>query len=77
MQRLLVGLVLAGMMLAQLLASAADKEEPSPMPKVGDLAPDFTLKYFDGTGLKDVSLAQYRGQKQVVLAFYIFAFTGG
>ena len=75
MQRLFVGLVLAAMMLAQPFASTA--EEPSAMPKVGDLAPDFTLKYFDGTGLKDVSLSQYRGQKQVVVAFYVFAFTGG
>jgi hypothetical protein len=47
------------------------------MPKVGDVAPDFTLKYFDGSDLKDVSLSQYRGKKNVVLAFFIFAFTGG
>ena len=47
------------------------------MPKVGDLAPDFTLKYFDGNDLKDVSLSQYRGKKNVVVAFFIFAFTGG
>jgi hypothetical protein len=47
------------------------------MPKLGDVAPDFKLKYFDGNDLKDVSLSQYRGKKNVVLAFYIFAFTGG
>jgi len=47
------------------------------MPKVGDLAPDFKMSYFDGHDLKDVTLAQYRGQKQIVLAFYVFAFTGG
>ena len=46
-------------------------------PMTGNLAPDFKLQYFDGKDLKDVSLSQYRGQKQVVLAFYIFAFTGG
>jgi len=45
--------------------------------KIGDQAPDFKLKYFDGSDLKDVSLSQYRGKKNVVLAFYIFAFTGG
>jgi AhpC/TSA family protein len=45
--------------------------------KVGDQAPDFKLKYFDGSDLKEVSLEQYRGKKNVVLAFYIFAFTGG
>ena len=47
------------------------------MPKVGQMAPDFTLKYFDGNDLKDVSLSQYRGKKNVVVAFFIFAFTGG
>jgi AhpC/TSA family len=47
------------------------------MPKVGAVAPDFTLKYFDGNDLKDVSLSQYRGKKNVVVAFFIFAFTGG
>lgn len=45
--------------------------------KVGDMAPDFKLQYFDGSNLKDVSLSQYRGKSNVVLAFYIFAFTGG
>lgn len=47
------------------------------MPKVGDMAPDFKLNYFDGTSSKEVSLSQYRGKKNVVLAFFIFAFTGG
>ena len=51
--------------------------EGSSMPKVGDVAPDFTLKYFDGSALKDVKLSDYRGKKNVVLAFYVFAFTGG
>jgi hypothetical protein len=56
---------------------AADKSTPPPALKVGDLAPDFKLQYFDGSDLKDVTLSQYRGKKNVVLAFYIFAFTGG
>lgn len=47
------------------------------MPKVGDMAPEFSLKYFDGNDLKDVKLSDYRGKKNVVVAFYIFAFTGG
>jgi AhpC/TSA family protein len=52
--------------------------QPAPMKlKIGDQAPDFKLQYFDGNDLKDVSLSQYRGKKNVVLAFYIFAFTGG
>jgi AhpC/TSA family protein len=77
MHRLFVGLVLAGVFLAQPFSTAAKEETASAMPKVGDMAPDFKLSYFDGHGLKDVSLSQYRGQKQVVLAFYVFAFTGG
>jgi len=57
---------------------AQTKPEPAPMKlKVGDVAPDFKLQYFNGSDLKDVSLSDYRGKKNVVLAFYIFAFTGG
>ncbi len=77
MKRLMLILVLASAILSQPFSIAANKEEPATMPKVGDLAPDFKMQYFDGKDLKDVSLSQYRGQKQVVLAFYIFAFTGG
>lgn len=58
-------------------ASLFAQNASSSMPKVGDMAPDFTLKYFDGTDLKDVKLSDYRGKKNVVVAFYIFAFTGG
>jgi cytochrome oxidase Cu insertion factor (SCO1/SenC/PrrC family) len=42
--------------------------------KVGDMAPDFTLT--DDSGAK-VTLSSFRGKKNVALAFYIFAFTGG
>jgi len=49
----------------------------APKLKVGDVAPDFTLQYFDGHDDKDVKLSDFRGKKNVVLAFYIFAFTGG
>lgn len=45
--------------------------------RVGDTAPDFKLQYFDGNDLKDVRLSDYHGKKNVVLAFYVFAFTGG
>ena len=47
---------------------------PDPKVKVGNTAPDFTLR--DQTG-KDVKLSDFRGKKNVVLAFYVFAFTGG
>jgi hypothetical protein len=77
MKKLFVALVLAGAILWQPISKAAPKEDVSAMPKVGDLAPDFKLKYSDGKELKEVSLSDYRGKKQVVLAFYVFAFTGG
>jgi hypothetical protein len=55
------------------------KEAPAPPPplalKVGDMAPDFTLR--DQTFKNQVSLHDYKGKKNVALAFYIFAFTGG
>ncbi len=74
--------LLAGGLLAPLAlrkAQAADKKEPAPplKLKVGDMAPNFTLLAFDGKDLKKVSLSDYRGKKDVVLAFYVFAFTGG
>ena len=39
----------------------------------GDAAPDFTLKDQDGN---DVTLSKFRGEKNVVLVFYPFTFTG-
>jgi hypothetical protein len=45
--------------------------------KVGDMAPDFTLLAFDGTKVTPVSLHDYKGKKNVALAFFVFAFTGG
>ncbi len=45
------------------------------MPEVGDMAPDFEL----GSHLekdKKVRLSDFRGQKNVVLAFHPLAWTG-
>ena len=47
---------------------------PDPKIKVGDVAPDFTLTNTDG---KPISLHDFKGKKNVALAFYVFAFTGG
>jgi cytochrome oxidase Cu insertion factor (SCO1/SenC/PrrC family) len=58
-------------------AGAVAADEPSvqdPKVKVGDTAPDFTLRNQSG---KEVKLSDFRGKKNVVLAFYVFAFTGG
>jgi mycoredoxin-dependent peroxiredoxin len=41
--------------------------------EVGQPAPDFTLRNQHG---EEVSLSQYRGDKNVVLMFYPFAFSG-
>ena len=69
--------LLAATLLTTGLSAQESKKAAPAVPKVGDMAPDFKLQYFDGTDLKDVTLSQYRGKKNVVLAFYIFAFTGG
>lgn len=42
--------------------------------KVGDPAPDFTLRATDG---KTYKLSDFKGKKNVVLAIYVLAFTGG
>ncbi|HET8889610.1 MAG TPA: redoxin domain-containing protein [Candidatus Angelobacter sp.] len=68
---------------SKLWAQSGKKEEkkeapPAPPPlalKVGDMAPDFTLP--DQTYRNKVSLHDFKGKKNVALAFYIFAFTGG
>ncbi len=57
-----------------LLAADKPAELPPPTIKVGDVAPDFTLTDQNG---KKVSLHDFKGKKNVALAFYVFAFTGG
>ena len=81
MKRMLSSLLAAGLLAGAFAtttpAFAQTKKEAPNMPKVGDVAPDFALKYSDGKDLKEVKLSDYRGKKNVVLAFYVFAFTGG
>jgi AhpC/TSA family len=68
----------APLLLAQNKSQGKTEKEAPPMKlKVGDVAPDFTLLAFDGKELKKVSLQDYRGKKNVALAFFVFAFTGG
>jgi cytochrome oxidase Cu insertion factor (SCO1/SenC/PrrC family) len=58
--------------------AATPRPQPPPAPKthlkVGDVAPDFTLPDTKG---QPVKLSDFRGKKNVVLAFYVLAFTGG
>jgi len=53
-------------------------QQPPPPPKthlkVGQPAPDFTLRATDG---KSYKLSDFKGKKNVVLAAYVLAFTGG
>ncbi len=55
-------------------ASAQQPAAPQTHLKVGDRAPDFTLT---DTAGKPVKLSDFRGKKNVTLAFYVLAFTGG
>lgn len=47
---------------------------PTTQLKVGMAAPDFELTNTEGTKVK---LSDFKGKKNVVLAFYVLAFTGG
>jgi peroxiredoxin Q/BCP len=71
-KRLSVALVL----LAVLSISALAQQTPPVKThlKVGDPAPDFTLRATDG---KSYKLSDFKGKKNVVLAIYVLAFTGG
>ena len=74
----LLTLGLAAVLSTPMPLEAQEKEKPAPLKlKVGDMAPDFTLKYFDGAKLQDLALHDFRGKKNVVVAFFIFAFTPG
>ncbi len=56
------------------VAFSAPLARAAETPKVGDMAPDFRLKGSDG---KTYSLADFKGKKGVVLAWFPKAFTGG
>jgi cytochrome oxidase Cu insertion factor (SCO1/SenC/PrrC family) len=57
-------------------ASAGAQQPAAPQThlKVGDRAPDFALTDTEG---QTIRLSDFRGKKNVVLAFYVLAFTGG
>jgi cytochrome oxidase Cu insertion factor (SCO1/SenC/PrrC family) len=59
---------------AQANSASQPPAAPQTQLKVGDAAPDFTLTDTEG---QTVRLSDFRGKKNVVLAFYVLAFTGG
>lgn len=66
-----------GLGLLSAIVIIANGQQPAPPKtnlKVGDAAPDFTLPSTTG---EKVKLSDFKGKKNVVLAFYVLAFTGG
>ena len=59
---------------AQANSASQQPAAPQTQLKVGDRAPDFALTDTEG---QTVRLGDFRGKKNVVLAFYVLAFTGG
>ena len=68
-----MGLLVGGASYGQ-AASQSAPVAPTTQLKVGMAAPDFELT--DTAGNK-VKLSDFKGKKNVVLAFYVLAFTGG
>jgi peroxiredoxin len=75
MKRLMVGFLLLNSLAMASSALAQDQPQIAKTSlKAGDVAPDFTLLSDEW---KPIKLSDYRGKKNVVLAFYVLAFTGG
>ena len=70
--RLLMSLLLVAVF--SVVALAQQPAPPKTHLKVGDTAPEFTLRATDG---KTYKLSDFKGKKNVVLAIYVLAFTGG
>jgi cytochrome oxidase Cu insertion factor (SCO1/SenC/PrrC family) len=71
---LIVATALAGSMVAGAIRAQEDVKVSHTSLKAGDMAPDFTLL---DNKWKQIHLSDYRGKKNVVLAFYVLAFTEG
>ncbi len=59
------------------LPAFAQNAPPHTNLKEGEMAPDFTIPARMNTGGKEIKLSDFRGKKNVVLAFFPAAFTGG
>jgi peroxiredoxin len=70
-----LGLLVATGLAAAPSTAQGEKSQVAKMTlKVGDTAPEFALL---SDGWKTVKLSDYRGKKNVFLAVYVLAFTGG
>jgi peroxiredoxin len=70
-----LGLLATTVLAAAPVTPQGEKSQVAKMTlKVGDTAPDFTLL---SDGWKSVKLSDFRGKKNVFLAVYVLAFTGG
>jgi peroxiredoxin len=78
MKRLLAAALLLGLTPAfNMTSTPAQNQKPEVAKvslKVGDVAPDFSLL---SDQWKTIKLSDYRGKKNVMLAIYVLAFTGG
>jgi len=71
---MIVAAVLASCLAAGAIRAQEDVKVTHTSLKAGDMAPDFTLL---DNQWKQIHLGDYRGKKNVVLAFYVLAFTEG
>ena len=71
---LVTGALLLLSLASQFLAAAQQDAIAKTNLTVGDVAPDFTLL---SNKWEQVKLSDYRGKKNVILAFYVLAFTEG
>jgi peroxiredoxin len=69
--------ILAVAVLAAGAALAQNVTPPKTPLKVGDMAPDFTIAANSTSNRVAVKLSDFRGKKNVILAFFPAAFTGG
>jgi thioredoxin-dependent peroxiredoxin len=69
--------LISACLVVMFVSVAFAQQQPTPPKtnlKVGDKAPEFSLRATDG---KTYKLSDFKDKKNVVLAIYVLAFTGG
>jgi cytochrome oxidase Cu insertion factor (SCO1/SenC/PrrC family) len=72
MRKTSIAVLLACSLVIALAQTQKESARPAANVKVGDPAPDFTLADQNG---QPHSLSDYRGKKNLALAFYLWAFS--